>query len=506
VPQPSPSELTPAVMGTPAVRTESRRVRPAQGRWVRISGWTVERVAALVESGATVRAFIAAVFLCWIALAAGSVRSLSGREALELLPIVVASALAQRQALGLYASNASISLGMAGSLAAGMLFGAPGAVVTTSAGVIASIGDRPKLRALLFNLGAVSLANAGATAAYLALSGLAPAIQPVAQLTGAMAAACVAYLCQSMLVTLIIALTSHRSPRAVWTENFRWLLPHWMVMGLVALGFAVTYRVAGIVGLLAFSGPVLLMRYSMKQYVSRTERSVCELNARNTELATANREIAAMSEALSQAYTGTLEALVAALDARDRETYGHSTRVAQLTMVLAKELGVQEGTQQWTDIERGALLHDVGKIGVADAILRKPGSLTDEEWTEMRGHARIGYEVLKDVPFLAGAAEIVAAHHERWDGHGYPRGLAGEQIPFGARIFALADTFDAMATDRPYRRARPYHECLAEIARCAGTQFDPAAVKALYRVYPQWVELHRNSIARAAVGDLRMVA
>ncbi len=269
-----------------------------------------------------------------------------------------------------------------------------------------------------------------------------------------------------------------------------------MGMGLLALGLALSYRSAGLTGLLAFIGPILLVRYSVKQYLDHTASSVQELHARNQALEQANREIQAMTARLQETYAGTLEALVAALDARDRETRGHSVRVSRLTMLLACELGVQEGTQEWLDMERGSLLHDIGKIGVADAILRKPGKLADEEWVEMRRHARIGYEMLKDIPFLAGAAEIVACHHERWDGKGYPRGLAGEQIPLGARIFALADAFDAMATDRPYRRARSYEECKAEIVRCAGTQFDPRVVEAFLRVYPRWVEYHRESLRR----------
>jgi putative nucleotidyltransferase with HDIG domain len=292
----------------------------------------------------------------------------------------------------------------------------------------------------------------------------------------------------------------------VWQENFRWLLPHMMGLGLVALGLAETYHAVGLAGLLAFVGPALLMRYSMKQYLDRTTRTVAELSERNEELQHANREIQAMSVQLREAYVGTLEALVAALDARDRETYGHSMRVAKLTMVLAEHLGVRDGSREWLTIERGALLHDVGKIGVPDAILRKPGKLDDGEWVEMRRHARIGFDVLKDVPFLAGAAEIVAAHHEAWDGSGYPSGLAGEEIPLGARIFMVADAFDAMATDRPYRRARPYEDCLREIVRCSGTQFDPTVVDALLSIFPRWAALHRESLEQAGVQRMSVVA
>ncbi len=134
-------------------------------------------------------------------------------------------------------------------------------------------------------------------------------------------------------------------------------------------------------------------------------------------------------------------------------------------------------------LRRGALLHDIGKIGVPDRILRKPGPLTEREWETMRSHPDLGARIIANIPFLEEVATIVRAHHERWDGSGYPEGLAEEEIPLGARIFAVADGFDAMTSDRPYRRGRPLEEALAEVERCAGTQFDPAVVRA-FRAVP----------------------
>jgi putative nucleotidyltransferase with HDIG domain len=442
-------------------------------------------------------AYIALVFGSWVALAAYTALSLTRHELLQLVPIIVATVLVQRLQLPLYGAELHVSVAVVGSLAAGMLFGPPGAVVVSTVKVVADAKVRARARTLLFNLGLLSLSNAGAAAVFTAWAGAAPVDEPIMLLPGALAAGGLVYLCESLGVTLIVALAQHRSPRRVWVEHFRWLLPHWMGLGVLALGLALTYDAAGIAGVIAFVGPALLMRYAIKQYVDHTARSVAELRERNAALEQANREIAAVTAQLRETYAGTLEALVSALDARDRETYGHSTRVARLTMILARQMGVVEGSPQWIDMERGALLHDVGKIGVSDAILRKPGKLTDEEWVQMRQHAGIGFAMLKDIPFLAGAAEIVAAHHERWDGKGYPRGLAGTAIPLGARIFMLADSFDAMATDRPYRRALSYEECLAEIERCAGTQFDPTVVAALRVVFPQWVALHRESLAEA---------
>jgi putative nucleotidyltransferase with HDIG domain len=222
--------------------------------------------------------------------------------------------------------------------------------------------------------------------------------------------------------------------------------------------------------------------------VQRTTETVTALRRKNEELERANRDVLEMSETLKETYDGTLEALVAALDARDRETKGHSTRVTEYTLDIARRLGLRLNTGEWEDLKRAALLHDVGKIGVSDFILHKPGPLTDEEWQEMRRHPAIGYEMLKGVRFLAKPSEIVYSHHERFDGKGYPSALAGDEIPLGSRVFAVADTFDAMTSDRPYRRALPWDAAREEIIRHSGSQFDPQVVQAFLQAYEGWVE------------------
>jgi HD-GYP domain-containing protein (c-di-GMP phosphodiesterase class II) len=155
---------------------------------------------------------------------------------------------------------------------------------------------------------------------------------------------------------------------------------------------------------------------------------------------------------------------------------------------IAREMGVVEGSQAWVDMQRGSLLHDVGKIGVSDTILLKPGKLTEEEWVAMRRHPEIGYNMLRQVKFLEAPAEIILSHHERWDGKGYPRGLRGEDIPLGARIFMVVDTFDSMTSDRPYRKALATQKALDEVLRCRGAQFDPEVVEAFLDIYPAWVK------------------
>jgi len=170
------------------------------------------------------------------------------------------------------------------------------------------------------------------------------------------------------------------------------------------------------------------------------------------------------------------EALVAALDAREHETGLHSKRVACHTLVLARHFSADP--QQLQQVYLGALLHDIGKIGIPDSILLKEGSLNDAEWQIMRTHPEIGHRILAGAPFMAGAAELVLTHEERFDGTGYPRGLAGAAIPLWARLFAVIDTLDAITSDRPYRKGLSFDAARAEIARQSGTQFDPQAVEA----------------------------
>ncbi len=183
---------------------------------------------------------------------------------------------------------------------------------------------------------------------------------------------------------------------------------------------------------------------------------------------------------LVEANTATIGALVSALDAREHETQVHSIRVTEFALRLAREIDFPD--KQMVNLKFGSMLHDIGKIGISDGILLKPGPLTEAEWAEMRLHPTIGHRILSDIKFLGDAAEIVLYHHERWDGTGYPTGLAGEEIPLGARLFTIVDTYDSMTNDRPYRKALDYDAVVSELRRCTGTQFDPALVDAFLSI------------------------
>ncbi|HKV33012.1 MAG TPA: HD domain-containing phosphohydrolase [Pyrinomonadaceae bacterium] len=196
---------------------------------------------------------------------------------------------------------------------------------------------------------------------------------------------------------------------------------------------------------------------------------------------------------LEGAYRSTLKALTAALETRDSETHGHSERVVSYSLRLGREYGLN--SDEMKSLEFGSLLHDIGKIGVPDSILRKPAKLTEEEWVRMREHPLHGQQILRGIEFLQGAARVVAQHHEQWDGSGYPVGLRGDDIDICARIFSVADAFDAITSDRVYRRGKSYEAAAKELDDWAGRQFDPKVVEAFHRVPKEdWEELHRLSL------------
>ena len=208
---------------------------------------------------------------------------------------------------------------------------------------------------------------------------------------------------------------------------------------------------------------------------------------------------------LEKAYRSTLKALTAALETRDAETHGHSERVVTFSLRLGREYGL--GASEMKALEFGSLLHDIGKIGVPDAILRKPAKLTDEEWVRMREHPRHGQQILRGIKFLEGAARVVAQHHEKWDGSGYPLGLRAEEIDVCARIFAVADAFDAITSDRVYREGRSYEAAARELDEWSNQQFDPKVVEAFHRVPKEdWEELRQRSVMREPNEDVWQAA
>jgi PAS domain S-box-containing protein/putative nucleotidyltransferase with HDIG domain len=208
------------------------------------------------------------------------------------------------------------------------------------------------------------------------------------------------------------------------------------------------------------------------------DRNVTEIQASSRDITERKQSQVALQQAhedLQEAYDKTIEGWVLALDLRDRETEGHTKRVTEMTIRLARELGCSE--DEIVHIRRGALLHDMGKMGIPDEILQKPGPLTEEEWTIMRRHPQYAYQMLSPISYLSQALIIPYYHHERWDGSGYPHGLKGEDIPLFARLFAIVDVWDALSSDRPYRKRIPTKDVIEYLRREAGILFDPAILE-----------------------------
>jgi putative nucleotidyltransferase with HDIG domain len=250
-----------------------------------------------------------------------------------------------------------------------------------------------------------------------------------------------------------------------------------------------------------------------EEFVSavRQAAETVRLRRENEELtATLRRQNLHLEDIVRERTEALLQGFVASLDARDSDTQSHSRRVARYTTLLASRVGITE--PDLTIIERGALLHDIGKIGVPDRVLLKQGPLSDEEWVQMRKHPELGWALLQKVGYLRVAAPIVLQHHERWDGSGYPVGISGEQIVIGARVFQVVDAYDAITTDRPYRRQLPHGQACHALMKGSGTQFDPAVVKAFLSVpVNEWLRI-RTEVDRAcerdhfAAGDWRKTA
>jgi len=283
-----------------------------------------------------------------------------------------------------------------------------------------------------------------------------------------MLVAFVYFLANTLPVSIIIALTEHKSFRKIWSECYFWSFPYYLVgAAVMALVGFLNRHVGWQTSLLVL--PVIYLVYrSYRLYLERleNEKKRVEIEKRHVE------DIASL-------HMRTIEALALAIDAKDHTTHKHLHRVRTYAAEIGRELGLSDGEIE--ALRAAALLHDIGKLAVPEHIINKPGRLTPEEFEKMKIHPLVGAEILERVAFPYPVAPIVRAHHEKWDGSGYPEGLAGEEIPVGARILAVVDCLDALATDRQYRRAVPLEEAMRQVVKMSGTAFDPKVVEILQR-------------------------
>jgi len=434
------------------------------------------QAAAATRTDTLVLAFIAAICLAAIALFSTTIRPIPAELWFPFILMSGIGIISRRVRVSLY-GHGSVSNHFVVIMAGSIIFGITGAMVL--AVLIAAAAFEPwrnQIRKYFFDAGSYALIAGVLSLSHPLLAQLFPAdaLFHIPLIGHGLALGAICYILNAGLLIVVIALTEKRTLYSLWRQQFAWFIPYTLIFGVLAVFMAQAGVVFGPLGLLIFSAPAFMILLATKQYLDQTKASVTALNEAHQRLSTLNGQLSDSVDELQRAYTATLEAFSGMLDARDSETEGHSQRVVRCAVAIGKAMGIS--AEEMASLEVGALLHDIGKVGVSDQILRKNGPLTAEEWLEMRKHPEIGFGLTSRISFLDHASPIVRHHHERWDGTGYPDGLCGENIPLAARIFAVADSFDAMVSDRPYRRGLPLEQIIGELQRGTSTQFDPQVV------------------------------
>jgi len=334
--------------------------------------------------------------------------------------------------------------------------------------------QRPDPIKVAFNVvGMTSLAIGATYAAYHLLGGLLKNSMPLLLV----AAACTYFISNTAPIAVVIALTERRPLRGIWSETYFWSLPFYLVGAAVAGLVNYANRFIGWESAFLVL-PIMYWIYrSYQLYLGRLEDEKQRVEIEEMHVKAEKRHV----EEVCALHLRTIEGLALAIDAKDHTTHAHLHRVRTYAMELGKDMGLSN--PELDALRAAALLHDIGKLAVPDHIINKPGRLTPEEFEKMKIHPLVGAEILDKVAFPYPVAPIVRAHHERWNGEGYPDGLKGEEIPIGARILAAVDCLDALASDRQYRKALPLREAMAHVVGEAGKSFDPAVVEVLERRY-----------------------
>ncbi|KLU59441.1 cyclic di-GMP phosphodiesterase response regulator RpfG [Peptococcaceae bacterium CEB3] len=283
-------------------------------------------------------------------------------------------------------------------------------------------------------------------------------------------AALVYMLVNMTIVAVALGILQGRSSRVIWSSNIRWSIPNFLTLAPLGLLVALVYQNYGVWGLFLLVLPLLISRHSFRLYMD-----------------------------MRQNYLDTVEALVQALEAKDAYTSGHSGRVAELSVRMAEALGLSEEKIEF--VKYAGLLHDVGKIGVSEEVLNKPGRLSDGEWLEVQSHPVVGEGIVEKITFLFNVGSVIRHHHERYDGTGYPDKLEGKAIPLESRIIAVADSFDAITSDRSYRKGKSREEAITELRHVAGSQLDPDLVAILIKIIGEEEKCARTK--KCALGEMQ---
>jgi hypothetical protein len=376
--------------------------------------------------------------------------------------------------------RANVSPASVPTLALAYLFGPLGPLASELAIGLLRALRREKTVRWTFDFGALGLAGAAAALVYRSISPGPGGLVMVVSLLGGLTY----YAVNVPLLTMVMSLSEGSRPAAVWRERLAWLCPHFAIFGLLAGGIVLTYRAMGAYALLVFAAPLIVVWLTEKQYVDRSRSSVEELRRSHEQAQLTNRQLRLalarneqLMDRMRRSYVSTITSLARTIEAKDPYTGGHTDRVARMACLLARDLGLDADVL--AAVEVGGVIHDIGKIGIPDAILLKPGRLTADEFAEMRRHPEISSYIVEDLDLPEVVKQMVRSHHERYDGRGYPDGLAGEAIPLVARILSVVDALDAMTSDRPYRRALGLQVAIAEIVDKSGSQFCPQVVSHL---------------------------
>jgi putative nucleotidyltransferase with HDIG domain len=347
-----------------------------------------------------------------------------------------------------------VTVGFAVVFASILLFGASAGAWIAAVGILLkdlhNFSSTP-LYKRLFNAGMFAIMAGASGSVYKLLGGMPGHIELGQNLLPIAASILVYAFINITLLTVVMSIASGNRPVSIWVSNLKWATPHYLALGPLGILLGLSYTNFGYQGVVLLLIPILAARHSFKLYME-----------------------------MRKVYLETIQALASAIEAKDPYTKGHSERVAQYAVKISREMGLPEDRVEI--IQYAALLHDIGKIGISDRILNKPGSLSDIEFETIKSHPAIGSQIIRGVRFLEKASELVKHHHEKRNGTGYPDGLKQDQIPLGAEILSVADIFDALTSDRPYRKAWSIKEAVNQLKKEAKAQLNPNVVNALIRV------------------------
>jgi putative nucleotidyltransferase with HDIG domain len=414
------------------------------------------------------------VFAAMLRLAAPMQHSASDSQWISLLVLAALIIASEWFSVNLYFEQTALSTSAIPILAGYLLFGPTGIlVVSLVVAVTLFVKYRSPLSRFFFNFSNHILAGTlcfglilGTGTEYLEWG-------PISQILLTLAAAVLMYLATTWSIAIGMSLDLKQPAHQLWKEQYGWLVSYYLGFGIIVYSLVFGYIHAGNAGVLLMIVPMILLRFSQKQYIDRTKKTVVELREKNQILKKSSEEIVELNDSL-------LEILAEIIDLRDPYVLGHSKQVSHYATKIAKVMRLND--QQIELIRKGSLLHDIGKLGIPEEILKKPARLTAEEYEVMKRHAALGAELVGKSPALRPLIPIIRHHHEFFNGKGYPDRLMGSQIPIEARIVGLADAMEAMSSKRHNRNALNMETVMSEIEQHAGSQFDPLVVEAALKV------------------------